>query len=79
MSPTSRPGSSQGLAVVASDARSLAAAPAGALRIALGPVDELPEDAVHRADRADTSAWAALWARRRTSGDPVRQVVFLVD
>ncbi|MFJ2239305.1 SDR family NAD(P)-dependent oxidoreductase [Streptomyces sp. NPDC087859] len=75
----SRPVSPRGLAVVATDTRSLAAAPAGALRIALGPVDELPEDAVHLADRADTSAWAALWARRRTSGDPVRQVVFLVD
>lgn len=78
-SPASQPGSPRGLAVVASDARSLAAAPAGALRIALGPVGEGPEDAVRMADRADTSAWAALWARRRTSGDPVRQVVFLVD
>ncbi|MFF7446751.1 MULTISPECIES: SDR family NAD(P)-dependent oxidoreductase [unclassified Streptomyces] len=78
-SPASRPGPSRGLAVVASDARSLAAAPAGALRVALGPAEGLPED-VHRiADRADTAAWAALWARRRTAGEPVRQAVFLVD
>ncbi|KUN25511.1 hypothetical protein AQJ23_16700 [Streptomyces antibioticus] len=77
--PAPPSGAPRGLAVVASDARSLAAAPAGALRVALGPAEGLPEDAVGVADQADTAAWAALWAARRAAGDPVRQAVFLVD
>ncbi|MFG2129190.1 SDR family NAD(P)-dependent oxidoreductase [Streptomyces sp. NPDC048751] len=69
----------RGLVVAATDARSLAATPAGALRIALGPSDATPEDAVRITDPAHTPAWADLWARRRAAGDPVRRAVFLVD
>ncbi|GCB52025.1 SDR family NAD(P)-dependent oxidoreductase [Streptomyces sp. NL15-2K] len=68
-----------GLMVVATDSRSLAAAPAGALRVALGATDALPGTTVHLADPTDTSAWAGLWADRRRTGRPPRRAVFLVD
>ncbi|MFE6487172.1 SDR family NAD(P)-dependent oxidoreductase, partial [Streptomyces sp. NPDC057757] len=68
-----------GLTVVATDSRSLAAAPTGALRVAVGAAGPLPEGTAHIADPTDTAAWAALWADRRRTARPPSHVLFLVD
>ncbi|MFD8937786.1 hypothetical protein ACFV0R_21435, partial [Streptomyces sp. NPDC059578] len=75
-----------GLMVVATDSRSLAAAPAGALRVALGATEAAtdaaaarPDDTVHLVDPTDTAAWSALRAAHRPTGGPPPPAGYLVD